>query len=77
MPWLEAEAQAGMFRSKAVSPPPQEDGTVRIVEITGLDQQACGGTHLASTAAARRMRVLKVDNKGRRNRRIKFGFAEI
>ncbi|HZH53661.1 MAG TPA: alanyl-tRNA editing protein [Microvirga sp.] len=77
MPWIEAEGQAGMFRSKAVSPPPQEDGTVRIVEITGLDRQACGGTHLASTGSARPVRVLKVDNKGRQNRRIKVGFAEV
>ena len=75
MPWAEAEAEAGMFRSKSVSPPPQEDGTVRIVEITGLDRQACGGTHLSSTGQARPVRILKVDNKGRQNRRIRVGFA--
>jgi len=75
MPWSEAEAKVGMFRSKAVSPPPQDDGTVRIVEITGLDQQACGGTHLGSTGAARPVRILKVDNKGRQNRRLKIGLA--
>ncbi|WP_243374591.1 alanyl-tRNA editing protein [Microvirga solisilvae] len=76
MPWTEAEAIPGMFRSKSVSPPPQEDGTVRIVEITGLDRQACGGTHLASTGQARPVRILKVDNKGKRNRRIRVGFAD-
>ena len=75
MAWAEAEAEAGMFRSKSVSPPPQEDGTVRIVEITGLDRQACGGTHLSSTGQARPVRILKVDNKGRQNRRIRVGFA--
>jgi misacylated tRNA(Ala) deacylase len=76
MPWMEAEAIPGMFRSKSVSPPPQEDGTVRIVEITGLDRQACGGTHLASTRQARPVRILKVDNKGKQNRRIRVGFAD-
>ncbi len=76
MPWTEAEAQTGLFRSKAVSPPRQEDGLVRIVEIVGLDRQACGGTHLASTGQARPVKILKVDNKGRQNRRIRIGFAD-
>ncbi|WP_405054204.1 hypothetical protein [Telmatospirillum sp.] len=46
---------------------------VRIVEILGLDRQACGGTHLASTDMARRVCIPKVDNKGRQNRRVKVG----
>jgi len=75
MPWDEAEAIPGLFRSKAVSPPRQPDGNVRIIEITGLDRQGCGGTHLASTGQARPVKILKVDNKGRQNRRIKVGFA--
>lgn len=76
MPWAAAEAEPGLFRSKSVSPPPQEDGSVRIVEIAGLDRQACGGTHLASTGQARSVRILKVDNKGKQNRRIRVGFAD-
>lgn len=69
----EAETIPGMFRSKSVAPPPSPVGLVRIVEIVGLDRQACGGTHLASTGEARRVRILKVDNKGRQNRRIRVG----
>ncbi len=76
MPWDEAAAIPGLFRSKAVSPPRQPDGTVRIVEIAGLDRQGCGGTHLASTGRSRPVRILKVDNKGRQNRRVKIGFAD-
>ncbi|MBF9234055.1 alanyl-tRNA editing protein [Microvirga alba] len=76
MPWDEADAVPGLFRSKAVSPPRQADGNVRIVEIVGLDRQGCGGTHLRSTGEARPVRILKVDNKGRQNRRIKVGFAD-
>ncbi|BAM88473.1 putative alanyl-tRNA synthetase related protein [Bradyrhizobium oligotrophicum S58] len=49
------------------------DGLIRIVDIDGLDRQACGGTHLVSTAHARRVRILKVDNKGRQNRRFRIG----
>ena len=46
-----------------------------MVEIVGLDRQACGGTHLASTAGSRPLRILKIDNKGRHNRRIKIGLT--
>jgi misacylated tRNA(Ala) deacylase len=73
MSWDEAVATPGLFRSKAVTPPRGDDGLVRIVEIAGLDRQGCGGTHLARTGEARRVQVLKVDNKGRHNRRVKFG----
>ena len=76
MSWEEANSVPGLFRSKSVSPPRQADGNVRIVEIGGLDRQACGGTHLGSTAQTRLVRILKVDNKGRQNRRIKVGFVE-
>jgi misacylated tRNA(Ala) deacylase len=76
MPREEAEAIPGMFRSKSVAPPPTADGLVRIVEIAGLDRQACGGTHLASTGQARPARILKIDNKGRQNRRIKVGVGQ-
>jgi misacylated tRNA(Ala) deacylase len=50
-------------------PPATSDGLIRIVEIKGLDRQACGGTHLASTGASGPIRIMKIDNKGRNNRR--------
>lgn len=76
MPYAEAQAVPGLFRSKSVAPPPQDDGNVRIVEIAGLDRQACGGTHLRSTGASRPVRILKVDNKGRHNRRVRVGLVD-
>jgi misacylated tRNA(Ala) deacylase len=75
VPMTEAQAQPGLLRSKSVTPPPGEDGLVRIVDIVGLDRQACGGTHLASTARSRPIRLLKIDNKGRHNRRVRIGLA--
>jgi len=75
MRYDDAEATAGLFRAKSVAPPRQADGLIRIVDIEGLDQQACGGTHLDSTAHARRIRILKVDNKGRQNRRFRIGLV--
>jgi len=70
-----AAAETGLFRSRSVAPPPSTDGTVRIVEIVGLDRQACGGTRLGSTGRSRPIRILKIDNKGRHNRRVKYGLA--
>jgi len=64
--------EPGLIRSRSVAPPPTPDGKIRVVEIAGLDRQACGGTHLVSTGASRAVRILKVDNKGRHNRRIRI-----
>ncbi len=50
---------------------PPEIETVRIVDIDGLDVQADGGTHVASTRQVGRMRVVKVENKGKGFRRIR------
>jgi misacylated tRNA(Ala) deacylase len=75
VPEAEALAERGLVRNRSVAPPPTADGTIRVVEIVGLDRQACGGTHLGSTAGSRPIRILKIDNKGRHNRRIKIGLA--
>lgn len=72
----EADRHPGLIRSKSVAPPTTEDGQVRIIEIQDLDRQACGGTHVASTSDIRPVRILKVENKGRHNRRIRIGFSE-
>lgn len=53
MHWDAANAVPGIFRSKAVSPPRQADGSVRIVEIGDIDRQGCGGTHLKSTGGSK------------------------
>jgi misacylated tRNA(Ala) deacylase len=66
-----------MIRNRSVAPPPDADGLVRMVEIVGLDRQACGGTHLASTGRSRPIRILKIDNKGRHNRRVYIGLLGV
>jgi misacylated tRNA(Ala) deacylase len=72
----EARAERGLVRNRSVAPPPAADGTIRVVEIVGLDRQACGGSHLTSTARSRPLRILKIDNKGRHNRRIRIGLPD-
>jgi misacylated tRNA(Ala) deacylase len=68
----EAAATAGLVRSLSVAPPPTPDGRLRIIEITGVDRQACGGTHLSNSGQSRPFRITKVESKGKRNRRIRF-----
>ena len=77
VPFEQAQAQHGLIRSRSVAPPPTPDGKIRIVEIAGLDRQACGGTHLASTGDSPSIRILKIDNKGRHNRRVRIGLTGV
>lgn len=76
LPLTEVTVEPGLIRSRSVAPPPAPDGTIRIVEIVGLDRQACGGTHLGSTGQSRRLRIVKIDNKGRHNRRVRIGLVD-
>jgi len=71
----EARAEPGLIRSRSVAPPPDAEGGIRIVEIVGLDAQACSGTHLASTGLSRPLKILKIENKGRHNRRVRIGLV--
>jgi len=75
VPLAVAQAEPGLIRTRSVAPPPTADGMVRIVEIAGLDRQACGGTHLSSTRGEKRVRVIKIDNKGRHNRRVRISLV--
>lgn len=69
----EAYDEKGLLRSRSVTPPPTSDGLIRVIEIAGLDRQACGGTHLTATGASRPVHILKIENKGRHNRRMRIG----
>jgi misacylated tRNA(Ala) deacylase len=55
---------------------PAEVSEVRIVDIVGLDQQADGGTHVASTSHIGKIQVVKVENKGRGFRRLRIRITE-
>ena len=68
----DAATVAGLVRSLSVAPPPTPDGRLRIIEIDGVDRQACGGTHLSNMAQSAPFTITKVESKGKRNRRIRF-----
>ena len=65
----ELAAQPELVRTLSVQPP-KGAGRVRLLEIEGVDLQPCGGTHLKSTGEVGRVRIGKVEKKGRHNRRV-------
>lgn len=69
---VDAASKEGLVRSMSVAPPPTPDGRMRIIDIAGIDRQACGGTHLANTSQSLPFAITKVENKGRHNRRVRF-----
>jgi misacylated tRNA(Ala) deacylase len=74
LPREEALAIPDLIRTQDRLPP--ETAEMRLVDIVGLDVQADGGTHVASTKQIGRIQVTKVDNKGRQNRRVRIRLAE-
>lgn len=71
LPREEALAIPDVIRTATNLLPPAIE-VVRIVDIKGLDVQADGGTHVASTRQIGAMRVAKVENKGKGFRRIRI-----
>jgi misacylated tRNA(Ala) deacylase len=50
---------------------------VRIVDILGLDVEADGGTHVASTKQIGRLEIVKVENKGKGFRRLRIRLHDV
>ncbi|MDX1710026.1 MAG: alanyl-tRNA editing protein [Rhodovibrionaceae bacterium] len=71
----ELAAQPELVRTMSVKPP-TGSGRVRLLEIEGVDLQPCGGTHVRNTAEIGPVRVAKIENKGKQNRRINLAFDE-
>jgi misacylated tRNA(Ala) deacylase len=66
----ELDANPDLVRTMSVQPP-RGSGKIRLVAIgDNLDLQPCGGTHVANLAEIGRIIVVKIENKGRRNRRV-------
>ena len=55
---------------------PADEQEIRIVDIVGLDVQADGGTHVASTRQIGRVSVVKVESKGKANRRVRVRLSD-
>jgi misacylated tRNA(Ala) deacylase len=80
--WVEEsvlDADPGLVRTLSVKPP-RGSGRVRLVRIGAgeppVDLQPCGGTHVARTGEIGPVRVVKMESKGKQNRRIIIAPAE-
>lgn len=54
---------------------PPVEAELRIVEIVGIDRQADGGLHVAQLSEIGRIELLKLENKGKTNRRLYYDVA--
>ena len=63
------DSQPELVRTMSVKPP-QIDGKLRFVKIGNIDFQPCGGTHVKTTKEIGEIKISKIENKGKMNRRV-------
>ncbi len=71
----DADRDPSLIRTKVSLLPPSLT-VVRVIDIVGLDRQADGGTHVASTAEVGTVRITKAESKGKGFRRIRFAIDQ-
>jgi misacylated tRNA(Ala) deacylase len=72
---VEADADPALIRIKANLIPASID-PLRVIDIRGLDRQADGGTHVATTAEVGAVEITKTESKGRANKRVRLRLVE-
>jgi misacylated tRNA(Ala) deacylase len=75
LPRSEADKDPSLMRLKANLIPRAVD-PLRVIDIAGLDRQADGGTHVASTGEVGHVRVVKAESKGKANKRIRIAVED-
>jgi misacylated tRNA(Ala) deacylase len=70
----ELESRPELVKTMSVAPP-RGAGRVRLMEIAGVDLQACGGTHVRNTREIGRIEVVRIRSEGKRNKRVTLAFA--
>jgi misacylated tRNA(Ala) deacylase len=65
----ELDARPELVKTMSVAPP-RGEGRLRLLEIPGVDLQACGGTHVKNTAEVGNVRVARIRSEGKRNKRV-------
>jgi misacylated tRNA(Ala) deacylase len=71
----EMRANPQLVKSMSVSPP-IGFGRVRLLRVSDVDLQPCGGTHVKNTAEIGAVRVAKIEKKSARTRRVVLEFAD-
>ena len=69
----ELDSRPELVKTMSVAPP-RGAGRVRLMEIPGIDLQACGGTHVRNTREVGRIAVAKIRSEGKRNKRVTLVF---
>jgi misacylated tRNA(Ala) deacylase len=70
-----AVEDADLIRTK-VNMIPASVSTIRVIDIVGLDKQADGGTHVASTADVGTFTITKTESKGKGNKRVRIALSD-
>ena len=70
----EMDAKPELVRTMSARPP-RGVGRIRLLDIDGVDLQACGGTHVANTREIGALRVAKIEKKSARSRRVVLEFV--
>ena len=70
----ELDARPELVKTMSVAPP-RGEGRVRLLEIPGVDLQACGGTHVANTGEIGALKVVRIRSEGKRNKRVTLELA--
>lgn len=70
----ELDTQPELVKTMSVQPP-RGIGRVRLLKIPGIDLQPCGGTHVRNIAEIGGIRVIRIRNEGKRNKRVEIVLA--
>ena len=70
----ELDQNPDLVRTMSVKPP-RGSGTIRMIKIgDNVDFQPCGGTHVKKTSEIKLVKSVKIENKGKMNKRIIVNF---
>jgi misacylated tRNA(Ala) deacylase len=70
----ELDARPELVKTMSAKPP-RGAGRVRLLRIPGIDLQPCGGTHVRNIAEIGGIRVLRIRNEGKRNKRVEIALT--
>tara|TARA_B100000029_G_scaffold447564_1_gene469423 strand:- start:3329 stop:4018 length:690 start_codon:yes stop_codon:yes gene_type:complete len=65
----ELDQKPELVRTMSVKPP-KTNNKIRLVKIGSIDLQPCGGTHVKSTKEIGPIKISKIENKGKMNKRV-------
>src|SRR4029079_16507450 len=70
----EREPRPELVKTMSVQPP-RGAGRVRLLRIPGIDLQPCGGTHVANIGEIGAIRVVRIRNEGKKNKRVEIALG--